>query len=148
MIVEKYFNFSIWAIILVGISLGLITACDTIQNQTKALAEIHTQLLVRAPDNPLPLNKSVNVKSLTEAAGGVSHVELYAVEFPNQPMDPATGQKQLLLIRSDPASFQPSTFSADQTFTPLQPGHYVIKVIGYNVLGKASESEYIGFDVQ
>jgi hypothetical protein len=150
MVIKKYLKLSlpVWAIILVGLSLGLLSGCTATQGEPTALAEIQTKLLVRAPDGALPVNKAINVKSVTEASGGVSHVELYAVEFPGQAVDPTTNQKQILLLRADAAPFQQQTFAAAQTFTPLQAGHYVIKVVGYNALGKAAESEYIGFEVQ
>ncbi len=138
---KKYFKMSLWLILVLWLSVGLLAACDTAEGEVRQLPEIRTQLLVRAPDGPLPASKSINVRSLTEAEDGVSHVELYAVELP-------TGQRNVL-IRSDPApsAHQPS-FTLAQSFTPLQPGHYVIKVVGYNSLGQRAESDYIGFDVQ
>jgi hypothetical protein len=139
---KKYFKMSLWFILLVlWLTTGLMTACTPTEAEVRKLPEIHTQLLVRAPDGPLPTNKSVSVRSLTEAETGVSHVELYAVELP-------TGQRDVL-IRSDPApSAHPPSFTLAQLFTPLQPGHYVIKVVGYNSLGQAAESDYLGFDIQ
>jgi hypothetical protein len=76
-----------------------------------------------------------------DVQNGVSHVELYAVQSPE-------GEEELLLIRSDPAPFDQTTFTVSQMFVPTRPGHYVIKVVGYNKLGQSAESDYIGFDVE
>lgn len=137
--------------LLVGVFLGLsliwLTACTgTGETATRELPEIRTQLLVRAPDASLPLNKSITVKSLVEAKNGVSHAELYLVKF-SQP-DGATLLENTLL-RSDAATTvgQP-VFTAAQPFTPVQAGHYVIRVVGYNTQGGKMESETISFDVQ
>ncbi|RME73191.1 MAG: hypothetical protein D6784_12315 [Chloroflexi bacterium] len=102
---------------------------------------LRVQLLVATPERPLPVNQPVNVKSRTQdVVNKVSHVELYAVQWP-------FGQGELL-IRSDPAPFEPTSFTASQVFVPTAPGHYVIKVVGYNRLGEKVESAYLGFDVQ
>lgn len=141
MMTKKCFGMSLWLILGLWLITGLVAACSSTPGTAKQLPPIQTQLLVRAPDGPLSANKSISVRSLTEASNGVSHVELYAVELPS-------GQKNVL-IHSDPATTvnQPS-FTVAQTFTPIQPGHYVIKVVGYNSLGQSDESDYIGFDVQ
>lgn len=140
MMTRKYFGMSLWLILGLWLTIGLVAACSSTPGPAQ-LPSIQTQLLVRAPDGPLPANKPISVRSLTKANNGVSHVELYAVELPS-------GQKDVL-IRSDPVTMvnQPS-FTVAQTFTPIQPGHYVIKVVGYNSLGEKDESDYIGFDVQ
>jgi hypothetical protein len=123
--------------LMLALALGFITACGS--SATEPLPEIETYLLVRAPDQPLPANKSIEVRSQTEAAQGVAQVNLIAVELP-------TGEKEVLLWSNAAPNFQTS-FVASQQFTPLQPGHYVIKVVGYNRLGGNSTSDYIGFDV-
>jgi hypothetical protein len=139
--VKKYMGLQLWAIVIVLIwSAGLVAACRSTQTGASTLPEVQTQLLVRAPDGPLPLNKSIEVRSRTDAAAGVSHVELYAVELPSGDKD--------VLIRSDPAPFSQTTFTASQQFTPIVPGHYVIKVVGYNQQGQNSTSNFISFDVR
>jgi len=117
------------------------TTCSFGQTETTAPEGIRTWLLVRAPDGPLPAGRPVDVKSRSEdAQHGISHVELYAVQLPS-------GESNVL-IRSDAAPFRQTSFTASQLFVPRQPGHYVIKVVGYNRLGDRAESEYISFDVQ
>jgi hypothetical protein len=138
MLGKKYSN--LWVIFLLLMSAGILTACTSTETETPEPQEIRTWLLVRAPDAPLALHKPVNVKSRTEDADDyVSHVELYAVQSP-------AGEGELL-IRSDQAPFEQTSFTASQVFVPKLPGHYVIKVVGYNKLGQKAESDYIGFDV-
>lgn len=128
------------------IALILMTACNSAGGTaTKDLPEIRTQLLVRAPDKPLPLNKAITVKSLVEAKSGVSHAELYLVKLS---ASGGTTALENTLLRSDAAAFGQPVFTAAQPFTPLQTGHYVIKVVGYNTQGGKMESESISFDVQ
>ena len=140
MIVKEYTGLRLWIVLVLWLSVGLVVGCGSTQTEAKPLPEIQTELLVRAPDAPLPLNKSIEVESRTNAAAGVSHVELYAVELP-------TGEKEVL-IRSDAAPLQPTTFTTSQEFTPKQAGHYVIKVVGYNRFGQSYTSNFIGFDVE
>ncbi|MBN1218061.1 MAG: hypothetical protein JXM69_03960 [Anaerolineae bacterium] len=132
----------LWIILILLVCAGaMATACNTAETQKTPPPGIRTWLLVKAPENPLPLNKSVNVRSRTEdGEARVSHVELYALEVPS-------GETNLL-IRSDPAPFDQTSFTVDQIFTPTQPGHYVIQVIGYNRRGEKSESNIISFDVK
>jgi hypothetical protein len=125
-------------IVVLLLSIGLINACGSNGRQTAPLADIKTDLLVRAPDGPLPLNKSIEVKSHTEAKEGVSHADLYVTLPTNQEV----------LVRSDAANFGQTNFIIAQMFTPLQAGHYVIKVVGYNNQGTPATSNSIGFDVQ
>lgn len=102
---------------------------------------IQTQLLVKAPETALPSGTPLNVRSQTMAnPPGVSHVELHAVQLPS-------GQQDVLL-RSDAPPFDQTTFTTMQEFKPIQPGHYVIKVVGYNKQGQKAESTYISFDVE
>jgi hypothetical protein len=121
--------------------LSVLTACgDTIAEPTPQPG-VNTWLLVKAPDQPLPVNKPVNVRSRTEDGQvGVSHVELYALELPS-------GETNVL-IRSDRAPFDQTTFTASQFFIPKQPGHYVVQVIGYNNIGETSPSNIISFDAR
>ncbi len=138
MMVKNYSGWRLGLVTIVVLSLGLITACRSADTQAQPLPEIQTELLVRAPDGPLPLNKSIEVRSRTDASAGVSHVELFVTL-------PDTGE---ILVRSDAAAFQQKSFTASQTFTPKQPGHYIIKVVGYNQQGTPYPSNSIGFDVQ
>jgi len=124
-----------WIIVGILLGAGLMAGCS--QTKPESLPDIKTSLLVRAPDKPLPTDKTIEVKSQTQAAGGVSHVELYA----------KLSNGEEVLLRSDPAPAPQTSFIAAQSFTPREPGHYVIYVIGYNKLGKPSTSDYIGFDV-
>ncbi len=130
---------TVWIILILILGLG---ACNGSANvEPTPLPGVHTWLLVKAPDNPLPVNEPVNVRSRTEdGQTKVSHVELYALELPS-------GETNVL-IRSDAAPFNQTSFTVSQVFTPKQTGHYVIQVIGYNHLGETSESNIIGFDVQ
>ena len=134
-------------IVLLGYGLlliGLLVGCNT--EDAQPVQTIHTRLLVRAPDGPLPISTPLTVKSRTEdTENSVSHVELYIVEFtpPNEPSSPE--KETNLLVRSDAAPFDQTAFTADQTFIPTRPGDYIIKVVGYNKLGEKAESEYISF---
>jgi hypothetical protein len=124
-----------------------MTACAPGEVETGVPTELKTWLLVRAPDNPLASGKVVTVKSRSEAPKpGVSHVELYLVEFRSP--DNNNLILENILIRSDAAPFEQTVFTAEQPFTPIQPGHYVIKVVGYDKLGRRAESEFIGFTVR
>lgn len=119
----------------------LMAACDLTGTDTTTSEGIRTWLLVTPPESTLPVNRPLNVRSRTQdSVNFVSHVELYAVQLPSGDTD--------LLIRSDAAPFQQTTFTASQVFIPRQPGHYVIKVVGYNKLGNKAESNFIGFDVE
>ena len=125
--------------LLLGFSLILL-ACRSSEPETTIPPGIHTQLLVRSPDRSLPVDHPVTVRSRIEDGSGVSHVELYAVELPSG--------EQNVLIRADKAPFSQTSFTASQTFTPREKGHYVIKVVGYSRLGQSDESDFIGFDVE
>jgi hypothetical protein len=128
------------AVSILLIFAGLVAACNFLESDTAAQPSVRTWLLVSAPDGPLPLNRPINVRSRTQDGQNlVSHVELYAVQLPS-------GEANVL-IRSDAAPFQQTSFTASQVFVPTQPGHYVIKVVGYNRLGQSAESDFIGFDV-
>jgi len=128
-----------WGIMVCGLSLGLFVACGA-NVPTPPAKSLRTWLLVKAPATPLPLNKPVTVKSRTEDAMGVSHVELYAVQLP----DGESG----LLLNSEAAAGHPPSFTSSLTFIPTMKGHYMIKVVGYNKQGQSAESEYIDFDVE
>jgi len=136
---EKKLRGLLWiGLILLGAA--VLTACNNSEPE-KPPAGIRTWLLVKAPDTSLPLDKPVTVRSRTEdGEAGVSHVELYAIELPS-------GESNVL-IRSDRAPFDQTSFTAAQVFVPQQPGHYVIQVVGYNGRGEKSESNIISFDVE
>ncbi len=138
MIVKRRIRWHLWLIAVLVIVSGLTAACGAAQTDAPALPEIQTQLLVRAPDGALPLNKPIEVRSRTDADSGVAHVDLY-VTLPSN---------EEVLVYSDRAAFQQKSFTASQTFTPKQAGHYVIKVVGYNQLGKDAPSNSIGFEVK
>jgi hypothetical protein len=138
MMLKRNAGWQLWLVVILLLGAGLITACRSAEIEAEPLPEIQTELLVRAPDGPLPLNKSIEVRSRTDAIDGVSHVDLY-VTLPDN---------QEVLVRSDAAAFQQKSFTASQTFTPKQSGHYIIKVVGYNQQGKPYPSNSIGFDVQ
>jgi hypothetical protein len=126
-------------LLLLGMS--LMTACTSTSTEPEPLPGVNTWLLVKTPDRPLPLNKPVNVRSRTEdGQAKVSHVELYALELPS-------GETNVL-IRSDRAPFDQTTFTASQYFVPKQPGHYVVQVFGYNNKGEVAQSNIISFDAQ
>jgi hypothetical protein len=141
MLSTEYANWRSW--LLLGLWLGLTVfglACRSTEPETTIPPGIRTQLLVRAPDRPLPVNRPVTVRSRIEDGNGVSHIELYLVEMPS-------GERNVL-VRADKAPFSQTSFTAAQTFTPRQKGHYVIKVVGYSRLGERDESDFIGFDVE
>lgn len=139
MVVKQYPILRLWlAIVLLTSLIGLV-ACNSTETEPSRPERLQTWLLVEPPTAPLPADRPVTVRSRTQDPEAVSHVELYAVELPS-------GQRNVL-IRSDAAPFAQTTFTARQTFTPLQPGHYVIKVVGYNKQGQQAESDFIGFDV-
>jgi hypothetical protein len=143
MLSKNLFAWQMGIIVLIVTSLTLLTACgdDSAPPEPTPYQGVRTWLLVKGPDTPLQAGRPVTVKSRTEdSRHKVSHVELYAVQWP--------GSERELLIRSDAAPFDQTFYTAAQTFTPNQVGHYVIKVVGYNKLGEKAESDYIGFDVE
>ena len=137
----KRFSIQIWVALILLLYAGTVTACGISEADAPPSAGVRTWLLVKAPTRALPINQPVNVRSRTEdSEAHVSHVELYALELPS-------GETNIL-IRSDQAPFDQSSFTASQVFTPKRPGHYVIQVVGYNRQGKESKSNIIGFDVE
>ncbi len=128
-------------------SIGLLTTCGSSADAETARKsdEFRTWLLVGEPENSLPAGQAVNVRSRSEdAQHGISHIELYLVEFKPEASNNIIRD---ILIRSDAAPFQQTSFTASQTFTPKQPGHYIIKVRGYNRIGQSKESETLSFVV-
>jgi hypothetical protein len=141
MLAKRHTILRLWSIFILLLGVSLLTTCRTSETETTAPESIQTQLLVRSPETPLAIGTPVNVRSRSEdAKHGISHVELYAVQLPS-------GESNVL-IRSDAAPFQQTSFTAAQIFTPIQRGHYVIKVVGYNKAGKNMASEPLHFDVE
>jgi hypothetical protein len=131
----------IWIILTLLLCMSVVTACGSSDAAPTPPPGVNTWLLVKAPDQPLPVNKPINVRSRTEdGQAGVSHVELYALELPS-------GETNVL-IRSDRAPFDQTTFTASQFFIPKQPGHYVVQVVGYNNKGETAHSNIISFDAR
>jgi hypothetical protein len=140
--VAKKFSMALWVVLILLLCAGGLAACTTTETeQPTPLPGVRTLLLVKAPDQPLPVNSPINVRSRTEDnTVGVSHVELYARQLPS-------GETNVL-IRSDRAPFDQTSFTIAQVFVPTQKGHYAIQVVGYNRHGERSESDTIGFDVE
>ena len=135
-----YTSVKMWSVVLLLLAVGLVPACSRNEEPPPLPEGLHTWLLVGEPGAPLPAGQAIEVLSRSEDFQyGISHVELYGVELPNG--------RSNVLIRSDAVPFAQTGFTASQIFTPRQPGHYVIKVVGYNTIGQSAESEYIGFDV-
>jgi len=145
---KKYISLLFLSIaVLALVGLGLATGC-TSSKTAQTDTGLRTWMLVRAPDAPLPVNQPVVVKSRTRDPNHhLSHVELYAVDIPAA--DAAGSTKTVnLLVDTQFVPFEQTTFTANQTFIPSASGEYLIKVVGYNVNGEKSESEYIRFAVQ
>ena len=142
---KKWITSLAYSLLILLMSLMLLGGCNTENAQTDET--LHTDLLVREPDGPLPVGRPITVKSQTQdVENGVSHVELYIVKFTPPANETAPpGEETDLLVRSDAAPFDQTFLTAEQTFIPTQPGDYVIKVVGYNKLGNSIESEYISF---
>jgi hypothetical protein len=139
-------RFRLWMILILLWIVNFTAACGVTEPDVTGRDTIHTWLLVRAPESTLPVGRPITVKSRSEAPlPGVSHTELYLVEF-------RTPDNALVfdnvLVRSDAAPFAQTVFTADQIFTPTAAGHYVIKVVSYDRVGRSDESEYIGFSVE
>ena len=144
--IQRRTRLRLWGVLIVGLGLSLLSACGSDSAGSTVSSDINTWLLVKAPDKPLAAGRPVNVKSRSEDADGISHVELYVVEL--QPADTAKNQVRNVLIRSDAAPFDQTVYTANQSFTPTERGHYVIKVVGYDKAGQSDESDYISFMVQ
>jgi len=137
---NKYATLQLYVSLTLILCTGLVTACAASDERPTPAPELRTWLLVRPPDAPLPANQPVVVRSRTQGDQEISHVELYAVELPS-------GDKNVLL-RADRPPFPQTTFTVSQSFTPVQPGTYVIKVMGYNVQGTPAVSDFLGFEVK
>ena len=143
-----FFDLQPGLIFLVAVAIGLLTACSQTEAETATPEGVQTQHLVTAPAQPLPLNQSVNVISKTEdAQQQVSHVELYAVDWPSKARETEAGKSELLL-RSDAPDFDQTVFTAHQKFVPTEPGVYKVKVVGYNKLGHSASTENLEFEVK
>ena len=119
----------------------IVAACSFSEEPETTYTGVYSQLLVTEPDGPLFVNDQVEVISKSDDSQyGISHVELYAVQLPDGNSD--------VLLRSDAAPFNQTSFTASQIFTPKQPGRYVIQVVGYNRIGEASTTNALGFEVR
>lgn len=151
MVVRKPISLRLWGILILVLGIGLLTTCSSSEDAetvaTVAISEeLTTWLLVGEPATALPVGRTVNVRSRSEdSQHEISHVELYLVEFRPEGSDDIIRN---LLIRSDAAPFQQVSFTVLQPFTPKQPGHYIIKVRGYNKIGESTESETLSFVVK
>lgn len=148
MATRKYATLSILSLLILLFSFGLMTACSG--NQKTVEQTFQTSLLVSEPTTSLTTGEQYDIKSRTQAPTyGVSHVELYVVEFVpfgGAPPEIATQLPyQNVLISSQAAPYNQTIFTADQYFIPKQPGEYLIKVVGYNKIGETSESQYLRF---
>ena len=146
---RKYAALSLLSLLILALSFGLTTACSR-NNQAEAPLpkEFQTRLLVTEPLKPLLVNEAYVVRSRVEAPdSGVSHVELYVVEF-----TASTGETQAtnILVSSQapqPLGVTTTIFNAEQLFIPKQPGEYAIQVIGYDQTGEVRPSEFLRFEV-
>lgn len=147
MIVGQPISLRLWSILILVLSIGLLTTCGSSDVVEPTISEeFRTWLLVREPENSLPAGQPVDVRSRSEDARyGISHVELYLVEF--QPNDSNEVIRDLL-VRSDATPFQQTSFTVSQIFTPRQSGRYVIKVKGYNKIGESEETKTLSFVVR
>ncbi len=128
-------------IILIFILTLVVAACSSSEEPETTYTGVNTQLLVTEPNGPLLLNEQIGVKSTSnDSQYGISHVELYAVQLPDGNSD--------ILLRSDAAPFNQTSFTASQIFTPKQSGRYVIQVVGYNRIGESSITNALGFEVR
>jgi hypothetical protein len=149
MLGKMVFDLRLGLILGAVVVLGLLTACSQTQAETPTPEGVHIQLLVTSPSQPLPLNQPVNVISRTEdPTQQVSHVELYAVEWPSKETEGGDGKGDELLVRSDAADFSQTVFTAYQRFVPTEPGRYGIKVVGYNKLGYSAVTGTVEFEVE
>ena len=146
---KEIFDLQPGLILLVAVVLGFLTACSQTGTETPTPEGVRVQLLVTSPSQPLPINQPVNVISRTEdAKQQVSHVELYAVEWPSKETEVEAGKRDELLLRSDAADFAQTVFTAHQRFVPTEPGVYKVKVVGYNKLGYSAATENLEFEVK
>ena len=143
----RYATLSILSLLILALSFGLTTACSG-NNEVPLPKEFQTRLLVTEPLQPLSVNETYTVRSRVEAPeSGVSHVELYVVEF-----TATTGEIQAanILVSSQapqPLGVATTIFNAEQLFIPKQPGEYAIQVMGYDKTGEARPSEFLRFEV-
>ena len=151
MMTLRYATLSIISLLILLLSFGLMTACNS--NDQTISQTFQTTLLATEPQTPLIVNNQYEIRSRTQAPEyAVSHVELYVVEY--VPLDEAIANQpgvapqlpyQDILISSQAAPFNQTIFTASQSFIPKQPGEYLIKVVGYNKIGQSTESQYLRF---
>ena len=79
---RKYAALSLLSLLILALGFGLTTACSSSNDEVPLPKEFQTRLLVTEPLEPLSVNEAYVVRSRVEAPdSGVSHVELYVVEF-------------------------------------------------------------------
>ena len=132
----KYAVLVILGIIVLSLGLSCNSGSDTPEK------EFETRLLVRAPDQPLPVNKPVKVISRTDDPDNdISRIELVLVYTPHP-------EDNNLVVGVKPAPDGQTVLTAEQLFIPLMAGDYVVKAVGYNKLGEYTVSEAISFTTQ
>ena len=137
MVKTKYAVLVILGLVVLSLGLSCGSSSDTLEK------EFETRLLVRAPDQPLQVNKPVKVISRSDDPNNeISRIELVLVSTP-------AGDKDLV-IGVTPAPDGQTVLTAEQVFIPLMPGDYVVKAVGYNKNKQdgPTESEYISFTTQ
>ena len=145
---RKYAALSLLSLLILAFCFGLTTACSSSAEEAPLPKEFQTRLLVTEPLEPLLVDEAYVVRSRIEAPeSGVSHVELYVVEF-----TATTGETQAsnILVSSQapqPLGVTTTIFNAEQFFIPKQAGEYAIQVIGYNKAGEVRPSEFLRFKV-
>ena len=132
----KYVVLVILGIVILSLGLSCSSDSDTSEK------EFETRLLVRAPDQPLQVNKEVTVTSLADDPDNeISRIELVLVSTPYL-------EDKNLVVGVSPAPDGQTVFTAKQKFVPLMVGDYVVKAVGYNKLGEYTVSETISFTTQ
>ena len=126
-------------LLILGIAvLSVLLSCSS-NNEPEKVFE--TRLLVRAPDQPLPVNRPVKIISRSDDPNNeISRIELVLVSTPG-------GEKDLI-AGVTPAPDDQTVLTAEQEIVPLMPGDFVVKAVGYNKLGEHTESEYVSFTAQ
>jgi hypothetical protein len=144
---RKYATLSILSLLILALSFGLTTACSSNDdNNTPLPQEFQTRLLVQSPSAPLPVNARIRVPARVDAPDkGVSHVELYVVEFNG---DTGDTQTNIFVDSQAPAPLGTNTkiFNAELFFYPVRVGSYAIQVNGYNRDGAVTKSEILRFE--
>lgn len=127
-------------VILGIVVLSLVLSCSS-ETPDK---EFETRLLVRAPDQPLQINKPVTVISRTDDPdNNISRIELVLISTPHS-------EDKNLVVDVTLAPDEQTVLTAEQVFIPSMPGDYVLKAVGYNKNEQddPTESQTISFTAQ